>query len=61
MTAEALAESGHPGPVRTHDTQRPQGRPGGRKPFRGQGRRPAGSSYAGRSTRPAKKRAAGSR
>jgi superfamily II DNA/RNA helicase len=58
MTAEALAESGHPGPVRTHDTKRPTGRTGGRKPFRGQGRRPGGSSYNGRPQRPAKQRAA---
>jgi superfamily II DNA/RNA helicase len=47
MTAEALAETGHPGPVRTHDGPRPH-RAGPRKPYRGQGRRPAGKSYAGR-------------
>ncbi|HET7432272.1 MAG TPA: DEAD/DEAH box helicase [Nocardioides sp.] len=58
MTAEALAESGHPGPVRTHDAKRPQGRPTGRKPYRGQSGRPTGSSYAGRTARPAKKRTA---
>jgi len=56
MTAEALAEAGHPGPVHTHDVKRPQGRPGYRKPHRGQGRRPSGSSYGerrqGREKRP---------
>ncbi len=59
MTAAALAEAGHPGPVQTQDTKRPQGRPGGhRPPHRYQGRRPGGSSYGGRPQRPAKKRAA---
>jgi superfamily II DNA/RNA helicase len=57
MTAEALAEAGHPGPVSTHDSQRRPGRPGLRKPHRGQGRRPAGSSYAGRKQRPGKSQA----
>jgi superfamily II DNA/RNA helicase len=42
MTAAALAESGHPGPVRTSDSTRPQSR-GPRAPYRGQSRRPAGS------------------
>jgi len=46
MTAAALAEAGHPGPVRTRDTSRPQGHPA-RKPHRGQGRRPGAGSYAG--------------
>jgi superfamily II DNA/RNA helicase len=50
LTAEALAEAGHPGPVRTHDTVRPHGRRGP-KPTRGQGRsgRPqrGGKPYAG--------------
>jgi superfamily II DNA/RNA helicase len=43
MTAEALAAAGHPGPVRTHDTRRPQGsRPNGpRTPYRGRAHRPA--------------------
>ena len=54
MTAEALAEAGHPGPVSTHDSRRRPGGPGPRKPHRGQGRRPAGSSYAGRKQRPGK-------
>jgi superfamily II DNA/RNA helicase len=48
MTAEALAGAGHPGPVRTADSRPRQGRPAGRAPYRGQGRRPAGSSYADR-------------
>ena len=48
MTAEALAGAGHPGPVRTVDSRPRQGRPAGRAPYRGQGRRPAGSSYADR-------------
>ncbi len=48
MTAEALAEAGHPGPVRTADSRPRQGRPAGRTPYRGQGRRPAGASYADR-------------
>jgi superfamily II DNA/RNA helicase len=49
MTAAALAEAGHPGPVRTHDTKRPQGRPGGfRQPHRGHARRAPGSSYTAR-------------
>ena len=51
MTAEALAEAGHPGPVRTHDARRPQGRPAG-KQFRG--RSGPRTSYAGRQ-RPAKR------
>ena len=48
MTAEALAGAGHPGPVRTADSRPRQGGPAGRAPYRGQGRRPAGSSYADR-------------
>ena len=48
MTAEALAGAGHPGPVRTVDSRPRQGGPAGRAPYRGQGRRPAGSSYADR-------------
>ncbi|HEX3222543.1 MAG TPA: DEAD/DEAH box helicase [Nocardioides sp.] len=52
MTAAALAEAGQPGPVRTHDTKRPQGRPGGRKPFRSQGRSQGGSQGAGQSGGP---------
>jgi len=48
MTAEALAGAGHPGPVRTVDSRPRQGRQAGRAPYRGQGRRPAGSSYADR-------------
>jgi superfamily II DNA/RNA helicase len=44
MTAEALAEAGHPGPVRTQDVRRPQGHPGG-KPHRNRSSRP---SYGGR-------------
>ena len=48
MTAEALAGAGHPGPVRTVDSRPRQGRQAGRAPNRGQGRRPAGSSYADR-------------
>ncbi len=48
MTAAALAEAGHPGPVRTNDVKRPQGRSGPRKPYRGQSSRPGASSYAGR-------------
>jgi superfamily II DNA/RNA helicase len=48
MTAEALAGAGHPGPVRTADSRPRQGRQAGRAPYRGQGRRPAGSSYADR-------------
>jgi superfamily II DNA/RNA helicase len=59
MTAEALADAGHPGPVRTHDARRPQGRPGGR-PSRGQARRSARTPYAGRPQRRGK-RPAGSR
>jgi superfamily II DNA/RNA helicase len=51
MTAEALADAGHPGPVRTHDVRRPQGRPGGR-PYRGRSPRP---SYAGRQQRRGKR------
>jgi superfamily II DNA/RNA helicase len=47
MTAAALAEAGHPGPVHAPDS-RPQGRSGPRKPYRGQSRRPAGKSYAGK-------------
>jgi superfamily II DNA/RNA helicase len=47
MTAAALAEAGHPGPVHSPDSGRPQGRSGPRKPYRGQNRRPAGKSYAG--------------
>ncbi len=43
MTAEALAEAGHPGPVRSHDARRPQGRPAG-KQFRGRGRAPSRTS-----------------
>jgi superfamily II DNA/RNA helicase len=56
MTAAALAEAGHPGPVRTSDGKRPQSRPGARKPHRGQGRRPGGSAFAGRPQRPARPR-----
>ena len=60
MTAEALAGAGHPGPVRTADSRPRQGRPAGRAPYRGQGRRPAGSSYADRrehrGSRPARAR-----
>ena len=51
MTAEALAEAGHPGPVRTHEARRPQGRPAG-KQFRG--RSGPRTSYAGRQ-RPTKR------
>jgi superfamily II DNA/RNA helicase len=47
MTAAALADAGHPGPVRTQDVRRPQGRAGGR-PYRGRSARP---SYAGRPQR----------
>ncbi|HEY3530186.1 MAG TPA: DEAD/DEAH box helicase [Nocardioides sp.] len=54
MTAEALAETGHPGPIRTHDTSRPH-RSGPRSPHRGQTRRPAGRSYAGRPRRQGKR------
>ncbi|HEX3931964.1 MAG TPA: DEAD/DEAH box helicase [Nocardioides sp.] len=54
MTAEALAESGHPGPVHSEDRGRPQSRPavrrGPRPPYRGQSRRPSGPS-AGRRDR----------
>ncbi|MBO0845984.1 MAG: DEAD/DEAH box helicase [Nocardioides sp.] len=58
LTAEALAEAGHPGPVRDHDAKRPQGRRGP-KPYRGQGRggRPQRKQYAG-GHRSAKKRTA---
>jgi superfamily II DNA/RNA helicase len=60
MTAEALAGAGHPGPVRTVDSRPRQGRQAGRAPYRGQGRRPAGSSYADRrehrGSRPARAR-----
>ena len=48
MTAEALAEAGHPRPVRTSDDKRPDGRPGARKPYRGQSRSTPRASYAGR-------------
>jgi superfamily II DNA/RNA helicase len=58
MTAEARADSGHPGPVHTHEVTRPRGRSGPRKPYRGQSRRPSGSSYAGRQGR-SKSRIAG--
>src|SRR4029078_1993470 len=37
MTAAALAEAGHPGPVRTSDSTRPQGRPTGRRSYAGRG------------------------
>jgi superfamily II DNA/RNA helicase len=57
MTAEALAEAGHPGPVRTHDDPRPH-RSGPRRPYRGQGHRPAGKSYAGRPGRSGKRQVA---
>src|SRR3954447_16636861 len=57
MTAEALAQAGHPGPVATRDVTRPQGGPRGRKPYRG--RRAASPSYAGRPGRG--KRPVGSR
>jgi superfamily II DNA/RNA helicase len=53
MTAEALAGAGHPGPVRSHDDRRPQGRPAG-KQFRGRGRAPSRASSAGRQ-RPGKR------
>jgi superfamily II DNA/RNA helicase len=39
MTAEALAGSGHPGPVRTRDGVRPQRRPGTRSGYRAPGQR----------------------
>jgi len=58
MTAAALAEAGHPGPVHTADSTRPQGRPTGRRSHPGRGRRPGSTSYAGRPQRPAKKRVA---
>ena len=58
MTAAALAEAGHPGPVHTSDSTRPQGRPTGRRSHPGRGRRPGSTSYAGRPQRPAKKRVA---
>jgi superfamily II DNA/RNA helicase len=48
MTAEALSESGHPGPVATRDSSRPRRHTGARKPQRGQGRGAPSSSYAGR-------------
>ncbi|HET9974974.1 MAG TPA: hypothetical protein VFQ68_42555, partial [Streptosporangiaceae bacterium] len=57
MTADALAEAGHPGPVRTSDASdasHPH-RSGPRKPYRGQTRRPAGKSYAGRPQRRGKR------
>jgi superfamily II DNA/RNA helicase len=53
MTAAALAESGHPGPVRIHDAWRPQGRPAG-KHFRSRGRAPLRTSSVGRQ-RPGKR------
>ncbi len=51
MTAAALAEAGHPGPVRTQDARRPQGRAGG-KPHRS---RPPHQSHAGRPQRRGKR------
>jgi hypothetical protein len=53
MTAEALADAGHPGPVRPHDVRRPQGRPAG-KPYRGRPSRQS-PSYAGRPQRRGKR------
>lgn len=48
MTADALAEAGHPGPVATQDRPRSQARSGPRTPYRGQPRRASGPSYARR-------------
>jgi hypothetical protein len=39
MTAAALAEAGHPRPVRTHEARRPARSSAVRAPYRGQGRR----------------------
>ena len=55
MTAEALADAGHPGPIRTHDVRRPQGRPTG-KPRHNRSSRPP---YAGRPQQRRGKRVAG--
>jgi superfamily II DNA/RNA helicase len=51
MTAEALADSGHPGPVRPQAARRPQGRPSGRP----HGNRSTRPSYAGRPQRRGKR------